>query len=102
MTRSADIRDEPCWAIQTDEHRIISTWSEIQPPIIAEGWAPIFQEDLDFFTLLFFCDAASIQLNGLSISGHPYLRDIWKKSIGDDRSSCVFALTETMISVPRT
>ena len=102
MTRGGDVRDEPCWIIQTGKHRIVATWSQIQPPVMAEGWAPTFREDLDFFTLLFFCDAASIQLDTRSISGRPYLRDIWKKSVGGDRSSCVFALAETMIGVPQT
>lgn len=101
IIRGGDVRNEPCWIIQTNEHRIVATWSEIQPPVTAEGFAPVFREDLDFFTLLFFCDAASIQLNGQTVSGNPYLRDIWNKSIGGDRSSCVFALAETMIQVPQ-
>lgn len=97
ITRDGDIRTAPSWVIETARDRIVATWTRIQSPVIAEGWAPTFREDLDFFTLLFFTDGASILLNGRNVDGQPYLRDVWKKSIGGDRSSCVFALAETMI-----
>lgn len=101
ITRGGDIRSGPSWVIQTSERRIVAAWSEIQPPVIAEGFAPTFREDVDFFTLLFFCNAASIALDGQQVSGRPYRRDIWQRSIGGDRSSCVFALAETMMRVPQ-
>ena len=101
ITRGGYIRKAPSWTIQTEGARILATWRGILPPVIAEGPAPTFREDVDFFTLLFFAEEASITLNGQPVDGRPYVRDIWRKSIGGDRSSCVFALAETMIKVPQ-
>ena len=100
LYRTGDIRHDPAWLIENGRYHIKATWRNIQPPIIAEGPAPTFGLDRDFFTLLFFTDEAAITLNGQPVSGTPYLRDIWRQSIGDERSSCVFALAETMIMVP--
>ena len=102
ISRGGDIRTSPTWSINTNGRLVVATWSQIQPPIIAEGPAPTFREDLDFFTLLFFCDTASIELDGAPVPGRPYPRDIWRKSIGGDRSSCVFALAETSIRISAT
>ena len=101
ITRGGDIRKAPFWTIQTERDRIVATWTSIRSPVISEGPSPTFREDVDFFTLLFFAERASITLNGQSVDGKPYVRDIWRKSIGGDRSSCVFALAETMIRVPQ-
>ena len=100
ITRAGDIRKDPSWIIRAEHDRIVAAWIPNQPPVIAEGWAPYFGEGVDFFTLLFFVDEASIVLNGQPIAGQPYPRDVWSKSIGGDRSSCVFALAETKIEVP--
>jgi len=104
ISRSGDIRFNPSWVIATRSPptrgcHITATWSDIQPPVIAEGPAPTFGPDRDFFTLLFFTDSAAITVNGQPVEGQPYQRDIWQASIGGDRSSCVFALAETMIMV---
>jgi hypothetical protein len=96
LTREGDVRHAPSWVIQTDRHRLVTTWSEVQPPVIAEG---SFREGTEHFTLLFFTDAASVRLDGRDLPGRPYPRDVWKKSIGGDRSSCVFALAETFMEV---
>lgn len=100
--RQGDIRQDPAWVIETDETRIVSTWLVEAPPVIVEGPAPTFGPDRDFFTLLFFTDEATITLDGELVPGRPYVRDIWRPSIGGERSSCVFALAETMIIVPET
>jgi hypothetical protein len=94
-----DIRFSPSWVIDSGRCQIIATWADIQPPVIAEGPAPTFGPDRDFFTLLFFADSATITCNGLPVKGQTYQRDIWQASIGGNRSSCVFALAETMIMV---
>jgi hypothetical protein len=49
----------------------------------------MFRQELDFFTMLFFVDEATITLNGQPVPGRPYLREIWRKSIGGDRNSGV-------------
>jgi len=101
LKRAGDIRSEPAWIIQAGRHRIVSTWSKLQPPVIAEGPAPTFSPVRDFFTLLFFAEGAGITFDGNVVEGAPYPRDIWKRSIGGMRSSCVFALAETMTAVPQ-
>lgn len=99
IKRDGDIREAPSWIIQTDSDRIVATWTVEQPPVIAEGFAGLFSEEVDFFTMLFFVDEATILLNGNRVAGRPYLRQTWRRSIGGDRSSCIFALAETMIRV---
>ena len=94
--RKGDIRTAPYWFIQSSTDEVVALWEKIQPPIVAEGPAPTFNANTDIFTVLFFADEASITVNGWLGSGKPYMRDIWKKSIGGERSSCVFALAETM------
>lgn len=94
--RAGDIRQSPKWVIQTDRHRIVTTWSEVGPPVVAEG---SFREETEHFTILFFAATAAVQLDGRDQPGKPYLRDLWKKSIGGDRSSCVFALAETFLEM---
>jgi hypothetical protein len=100
ITRRGDIRQSPSWTIQTESDRVVSTWVSVQPPVITMGYVPYFSEHTDFFTLLFFVDEAEITFNGQPVKGRPYSRDIWRKSIGGNRSSCVFALAETMIQLP--
>ena len=34
------------------------------------------------------------------VEGQPYAREIWRKSIGGERSSCVVVLSDTFIDVP--
>ena len=33
------------------------------------------------------------------VARDPYLRDIWRPSIGGDRRSCVFAISESLLTV---
>lgn len=98
--QSGDIRTNPAWHIHTGQTQIVATWTQIEPPVILEAPAPKFSPDSDVFSLLFFAGGASITLNDQVIAGQPYLRDIWQPSIGGERSSCVFALSETFIDVP--
>ena len=100
LTRTGDIRHEPGWQIETDAVQIQATWQKLESPVIAEGPAPTFGPDRDFFTVLFFTWTATIQINGHLCPGQPYTRGIWEPSIGGQRSSRVFALAETMILTP--
>ena len=95
ITYDGDIRTLPSWIIQTNQDRIVVTWSQIQSPVILEAPGPEFKVDQDVFSLLFFSDGAEMILNGQPIVGKPFLRDIWHPSIGAERSSCGFALAET-------
>ena len=53
------------------------------------------------FTVLVFAAAGQMQLNGMAVPGRPYPRDAWSKSLGQARSSCCFALAETMVDAPK-
>lgn len=97
--REGDITSSPSWIIQTERDTVVSTWSKLQPPVIMEAPAPKFREDRDVYTYLFFAEECAISLNDQTIEGRPYTREIWKPSIGGDRSSCVIALSETFVQV---
>lgn len=45
----------------------------------------------------FFAEKAELLLDGRNVPGQSFTRDIWRSSIGDDRSSCVYSLAETFI-----
>ena len=95
--REGDIRKDPAWVIETDKHRIVARWWVTEPPVIAQG---TFSPGSEHFTALFFTERASVEVDGQPIPGNPYLRDIWEPSLQRARSSCVFALAETMIERP--
>ena len=92
--RQGDIRTNPAWVIETNEFRVVARWQITEPPVIAEG---TFRPGTEHFTLLFFTDTASVECDGQLIQGQPYTRDIWKASVGGERSSCAFALAESLI-----
>ena len=96
FVQGGDIRTSPSWTIRADGHEIVTTWSEIEPVVIANGpWAA--GEVSYVFTLLHFANGASITLDGRTIGGGPYVVDVWREKIGGDRSSSVIALSETFI-----
>ena len=96
LVQGGDIRTSPSWTIRADGHEIVTTWSEIEPVVIANGpWAA--GEISYVFTLLHFANGASITLDGRTIGGGPYVVDVWREKIGGDRSSSVIALSETFI-----
>ena len=98
FNRSGSIQESPSWIIQSETTHMISTWADLKPPLVIEKLAPD-NTDFDLFSILFFAEAASISINNTAIEGNPYSRDIWKPYIGGQRSSCVFALAETMTSL---
>ena len=100
ISRGGDIHSSPSWIIRTERGSVITTWFDIQPPLILEGPGPIHDGRAVTYSLLFFTDAASITLDGANVAGSPYVRDIWRKAIGRPGSSCVFALAETITTVP--
>jgi hypothetical protein len=94
FTRHGDTRRASGWVIETEQHRIVTRWDITEPPVIADG---PFRSGSEMFTVLFFTHSASVELDGNPLPGQPFLRDIWRPSIGGDRSSCVFALAETFL-----
>jgi hypothetical protein len=98
--RAGDIRQTPSWYIETEQNTVIATWERLEKLVLLDGPAPKFSADRDVYSLLFFAESARISVNGRAVPGAPYLRDIWKSSIGGERSSCVVALSETFIDIP--
>ncbi len=94
FSRGGDILKAPSWTIKAGGRRLAITWKATKAPVIAAGE---FQKKNDYFTILYFADETRIELDGRRLPGKPYLRDIWKPSIGGDRSSCLFALAETLM-----
>ena len=97
FSMGGDIRSAPSWTIQTDSHVVVATWNDILPAVITNGPWPGGETIRHVYSLLHFTEGASITLDGRAVEGNPYLRDIWRPTIGGDRSSCVFALAETFI-----
>jgi len=87
-------RDQPSWVIEWAEHRIEARWTVTEAPVIAYG---PFTPGTEFFTVLFFTMASTLELDGHALPGQPYLRDIWEPTIGGRRSSSVISLNETLI-----
>ena len=98
VRRTGDIRTSPSWTIASDDHAIASTWTVTEPAVIHWGPAPSGMENIQIFSLLHFTGDTELTCDGRPIDGQAYTRDIWRSSIGGDRSSCVFALAETFVS----
>ena len=99
--REGDLKESPSWVMEAGKHLLDVTWTQLEPPIVAFRGDPEFQRQRPAFTVLFFCQGARILLDGQRIEGTPYPRRIWREALGgDDRSSCVFAIAETMIRPP--
>ncbi len=97
FTRDGGVLDSPSWTIETADDLITARWSDLKSPALLEAPAPKLREEWDVFSCLFFAHSAQILLNGHLVEGEPYPVDIWKPSLGGERSSCVFALSETFI-----
>lgn len=96
FSRVGDIRRDPGWIIEAGGRRVVARWQVAMPPVVADG---SFRAGTEHFTVLFFSDKASLELDSQAIAGRPYPRDIWQPSIGGQRSSCVLALAETLIEL---
>lgn len=99
FTRSGNVLEAPAWTIETADDLVIARWDGVQSPELLEAPGPGLREGWDVFSCLFFARSAQIMFNGHMIPGEPYPVDIWKPSLGGERSSCVFALSETFIQV---
>ena len=99
FTQGGHIRRDPSWTISTGEHEIVAKWGQIQPVVIACGPWPGASPSNYVSSLLHFTDESSIHLDGRAVEGKPYPRDIWRPTIGGDRSSCLFALSESLMRV---
>ena len=93
-----DAAKQATWTIEASGRRVESVWTITEPPTMMYGPAHS-GEPMEIFSVLNFTNKTSMKLDGRAVEGKPYTRDIWKKSIGGNRSSCVFALAETFIRI---
>ena len=91
--KSGDVLERPTWTIRAQDRQVVASWWGLQAPLVG----PPTLHPRIVFTILVFAEKAGIELDGKAVAGAPYLRDVWAKSLGTPRSSCVFALAETMV-----
>ena len=94
LSPGGDIRSEPAWEIDAAGRRIDVCWRELDPPLVG----PPTAHPRIVFTILVFAGGGSIRLDGRDVGGEAYPRDNWARTLGRPRSSCCFALAETMIA----
>ena len=94
FSRAGCIDRNPSWTIQSGSRTLTATWEQLENPLVGP---PTVNPNI-VFTVLIFAAAGQMQLNGMAVPGSPYSRDAWSKSLGQARSSCCFALAETMIA----
>ena len=99
LARAGDVRTRPSWTVEADGRRIVSTWTVTEPAVIHWGPTPSGTPNMHIFSLLYFTYETELAVDDEAVEGAPYTRDIWRASIGGDRSSCVFALAETTINL---
>ena len=92
--RAGHIDRNPSWTIQSEHHTVTATWEQLESPLVGP---PTVNSDI-VFTVLIFAAAGHLQLDGMAVSGCPYPREAWSRSLGQARSSCCFALAETMVA----
>ena len=96
--RGGDIRRDPCWIISVERTR------DRRP---LDGHAAAAGDDQSgsgrgrgpghALRAMFFTDEAAITFDGQPADGLPYMSPHWAPLLGTARSSCVFALAETMM-----
>lgn len=94
LSPGGDIRSEPTWEIDAGGRRIDVCWRELDPPLVG----PPTAHPRIVFTILVFAGGGSIRDDGRDVGGEAYPRDNWARTLGRPRSSCCFALAETMIA----
>ncbi len=99
FTQAGHVARDPSWTIAAAGREITARWGRIQPVVIAAGPWPGAGPSNYVCSLLHFAEESSITLDGRAVAGRPYPRDIWRPSIGGDRSSCVFAISESLLTV---
>ena len=97
FTRWGDATREPGWRIETEDgHTIVTGWTVTDPPVVLNSpW----RNNQEVFSILYFTQEATVELDSNPIEGRPYLRDIWQDTLGGERSSCVFALSESFFDM---
>ena len=94
FSRAGHIDCNPSWTIQSEHHTLTATWEQLESPLVG---SPTVNSDI-VFTVLIFAAAGRMQLDDMAVPGCPYPREAWSRSLGQARSSCCFALAETMVA----
>jgi hypothetical protein len=93
FTFNGDTGEAPSWTIDTGGRCIVASWSSLNQSFVGP---PTIHPQI-IFTILFFAEQASIEIDGHTVPGEPYQNEAWAQSLEVSQSSCVFALAETMI-----
>jgi hypothetical protein len=97
LTRGGSVTATPSWEIRTARDHVVATWIDPEPPFLAELPAPSGLDYADFYSVFFFAPRSLIELNGRRVAGQPYTEVLPPTHVGGARSSCMFALSETMV-----
>lgn len=74
-------------------------WSNLAPPVFAQGPAPRAPEQ-DIVSVLLEAADATAAIDGRPVAGSPFSNDIWIPWLGRSLSSCVVALGEVLLTRP--
>ena len=94
FSRAGRMDRNPSWTIQSEHNTLTATWEQLESPLVGP---PTLNPHI-VFTVLVFAAAGRMQLDGTVVPGCSYSRDAWRKNLGQARSSCCFALAETMVA----
>jgi len=94
---SGDIRINPEWHIYYEAQKVIAKWYDLEPSLLVNR--PIEEGNPTVIhSLLTFSKGASIRVNENIVEGELFIRNDWKSLLGEPKSSCCFALSETIAS----
>lgn len=93
FSRAGRMDRNPSWTIQSEHHTLTATWEQLESPLVG----PPTINPYIVFTVLIFA-AAGCNSTAWPYPAAPIPRDAWRKSLGQVRSSCCFALAETMVA----
>lgn len=78
---------------------LVVAWSQLAPPVFAQGPAPRAPEQ-DIVSVLIEAAEARAAVDGRRAAGSPFNNDIWIPWLGRSLSSCLVALGEVLLTRP--
>ena len=100
ILRGGDVRVAPYWIIKAENHTVITSWTDIQDPVIVKDLPPNNKGTSVAFSVLMFAETGAITIENVQAPGEPFFREGWRRLTGPDgpASSFCFALAETYTS----
>ncbi len=94
---TGDIRINPEWRIYYEDQEVIAKWCDLEPSLLLNR--SIEEDNLTVtHSILTFSKGASVHVNENIVEGEFFIRNDWKSLLGEPKSSCCFALSETIAS----